>query len=159
MSLEHSTPGFHSPIVTPAKAGVHAGEKCGAAWGFVEGLRQQGRTQAFNLLHNLAQFDGDEPAAQSMYLDLIADFHDLPQLPEEVKAGFSFGQVNRDRLVYFAFDGEQSGQVHVAALVKPSGNPLQAVFLTLSARDAGEENRVIAQIVRRAQSSAALAAA
>ena len=124
---------------------------------FVEGLRRQGCTQTFNFLHNSAQFD--TPAEQDMYLDVIADRHDLPQLPEEVKAGLSGGYANHDRVVYFAFDGLYPEQTRVAALVKPSGNPLQSVFLTLSARDAGEEGRIMAQIANRIKPSAALAAA
>jgi hypothetical protein len=114
---------------------------------FVEGLRQQGCTQTFNFLHNLAQFD--KAAEQSMYLDVIADCHDLPQLPEEVKAGLSCGQVNHGRAVYFAFDGIYPEQICVAALVKPLGGRLQSDFLTFSAAEAREKSRIMARIAER----------
>lgn len=129
-----------------------------AAWGFVEGLRQGNCTQTFNFLHNSGQFD--EADRQGLNLDLVADSHELPQLRDELKAGFSSGHINsRDRVVYFAFGGDRPGQTFVAALVRPSGSPLQSVFLTLSARDAGEEGRIMAQIANRIKPSAALAAA
>ncbi len=128
-----------------------------AARGFVEGLRGQNCTQAFNLLFNSAQFD--TAFDRAMYLDVIADCHLLPQLPESVKAGLACGHVERGRAVYFAFEDAQSGQVHVAALAKPSGSPLQTAFLTLSARDARKEGRVMTQIARRIHGAAALVAA
>lgn len=114
---------------------------------FVEGLRQQGCTQVFNLLYNSARFDG--AAEQGMYLDVIAARHDLPQLPEEVKAGLSRGDVNHDRVVYFAFVGLFPEEIRVAALVKPSGGRLQSDFLTFPAAEAREKSRIMECIAKR----------
>ncbi len=124
---------------------------------FVEGLRRQGCTQAFNLLHNSAQFDARE--LQGIYLDLVAARHELPQLPEEVKTGFSWGQEDHIRAVYFAFDGTCLGQTRVAALIKPFGGSLQSDFLTFSAGEANKKGQVMARIAERMQARAALAAA
>lgn len=122
---------------------------------FVDGLRQQGCTQAFNVLHNSAQFDARE--LQGIYLDLVAACHSLPQLPEEVKTGFSWGQADHIRAVYFAFDGICLGQTRVAALIKPFGGPLQSDFLTFSAGEANKEGQVMARIAKRMQARADLA--
>lgn len=128
-----------------------------ACVGFVRKLQEQGCTRAFDSLHNAARFD--EPPVQSMLLDILADCRDLPQLPEDVKNGFSGGYLDRAKVVYFVFEGRRPGQTCIAALVKPQDSPLKAVFCRVSAKAVEDKDRIMARIARQTKPSPACVAA